>query len=207
MYFWVDSIHFSSPLSAVLHWGDVWERQRHGGDSGQRRLLSNHRRARAEPRGGAKHPESDAFLRHVRFLRAVCFPRQCLLRSHFHRCFCTRGLFYQREVLPLFQVGLPAKSGVAGGILLVVPNVMGIMCWSPPLDKLGNSVRGIQFCTVTSAWTFHTTMFLSVCSLTVPQCQWAVVHSFCSSCTGTRVKSEWWTGCVLCVLSGPGFSL
>ena len=35
------------------------------------------------------------------------------------------------------QVGLPAKSGVSGCVLLIIPNVMGICLWSPPLDRLG----------------------------------------------------------------------
>ena len=35
---------------------------------------------------------------------------------------------------------------MSGALILVIPNVMGIGLWSPPLDEKGNSVRGIQFC-------------------------------------------------------------
>ncbi|VDO84319.1 unnamed protein product [Soboliphyme baturini] len=44
-----------------------------------------------------------------------------------------------------FQVGLPAKSSISGGVILVVPNVMGFAIWSPLLDELGNAVRGVTF--------------------------------------------------------------
>jgi glutaminase len=46
----------------------------------------------------------------------------------------------------LYDVGLPAKSGVSGGILAVLPGQLGIAVYSPPLDARGNSVRGLAVC-------------------------------------------------------------
>ena len=46
----------------------------------------------------------------------------------------------------LYNVGIPAKSGVAGGVLAVLPGQIGIGVFSPRLDIHGNSVRGIRIC-------------------------------------------------------------
>ncbi|HEY9899604.1 MAG TPA: glutaminase A [Pantanalinema sp.] len=54
------------------------------------------------------------------------------------------------------EVGFPAKSGVGGGILAVVPNRWGIGVFSPRLDARGNSVRGIELCKALSReWRLH----------------------------------------------------
>jgi glutaminase len=45
-----------------------------------------------------------------------------------------------------YEVGVPAKSGVSGGILAVVPGKLGIGVFSPGLDVYGNSVRGTSVC-------------------------------------------------------------
>lgn len=49
---------------------------------------------------------------------------------------------YERSGDWAYTVGLPGKSGVGGGIMVVIPGVMGIAAFSPPLDEAGNSVRG-----------------------------------------------------------------
>jgi len=46
----------------------------------------------------------------------------------------------------LVSVGLPAKSGVSGGVFAVLPGRLGIGVYSPALDANGNSVRGIAVC-------------------------------------------------------------
>ena len=49
--------------------------------------------------------------------------------------------FYEHTGDWLYATGLPAKSGVGGGILAVVPGVMGLAAFAPPLDEAGNSVK------------------------------------------------------------------
>jgi glutaminase len=52
----------------------------------------------------------------------------------------TAGL-YETTGTWMFRVGAPAKSGVGGGIVAVVPGRYAIAVFSPPLDEAGNSVR------------------------------------------------------------------
>ena len=42
----------------------------------------------------------------------------------------------------MYRVGMPAKSGVGGGIVAVQPGAFAVATFAPPLDKPGNSVKG-----------------------------------------------------------------
>ena len=45
-----------------------------------------------------------------------------------------------------FEIGLPAKSGVSGGIVAIAPGKGALGAFAPPLDRAGNSVRGQRAC-------------------------------------------------------------
>ena len=46
----------------------------------------------------------------------------------------------------IYRVGIPAKSGVGGGIVAALPSQFGLGTFSPCLDSHGNSVRGLKVC-------------------------------------------------------------
>ena len=51
----------------------------------------------------------------------------------------------------IYRVGMPAKSGVGGGIVAALPAQLGLGTFSPPLDSHGNSVRGLKVCEALSS--------------------------------------------------------
>ncbi len=53
-----------------------------------------------------------------------------------------RRLLYELSGDWLYEIGLPGKSGVSGGIVIVSPGKGGLGTFSPALDEAGNSVRG-----------------------------------------------------------------
>jgi len=61
--------------------------------------------------------------------------------SHVLAVMATAGL-YERSGSWLYDVGLPGKSGVSGGIVTVAPGKGAVATYSPLLDAAGNSVRG-----------------------------------------------------------------
>ena len=85
-----------------------------GGDAGQRRREPDDRRS------GSSRP-------------GVC--RRVLA------VMATAGL-YELSGDWLYEIGMPGKSGVSGGIVTVSPGKGGLATYSPPLDAAGNSVRG-----------------------------------------------------------------
>ena len=92
--------------------------------------------------GGVQPSTSDRILQHDTVQKCLTLMMSC-------------GMYdYSGEWA--FTVGLPAKSGVSGVILVVVPGILGFCIWSPRLDEHGNSVRGIRFCKdLVATYNFH----------------------------------------------------
>jgi glutaminase len=85
----------------------------------------------------------------------------------------------------VYTVGLPAKSGVSGGVVAVLPGQLGIGVFSPPLDARGNSARGIRVCQRMAAdFDLHPLRFQ-------PEVRGVVRRSYrCGETRSNRVRTE-----------------
>lgn len=63
---------------------------------------------------------------------------------HYVLAVMTTAGMYEHSGDWLYDVGLPGKSGIGGGIVVVCPGKCGLGSFSPPLDAAGNSVRGVR---------------------------------------------------------------
>jgi glutaminase len=72
--------------------------------------------------------------------RVICSPKDA---HRVNAILSTSGMYDQSGEFA-FSVGLPAKSGVGGGLVAIVPNYGVICTWSPPLNSFGNSVVGMK---------------------------------------------------------------
>ncbi|MBS0558544.1 MAG: glutaminase A [Proteobacteria bacterium] len=68
----------------------------------------------------------------------VLYPDRC---RRILAVMATAGL-YEQSGDWLYEVGLPGKSGVSGGLVTIAPGKCGLGTFAPPLDDAGNSVRG-----------------------------------------------------------------
>ena len=79
--------------------------------------------------------------------RGVCLQNTCYLSpsrvKRINAIMLTCG-FYDEAGEFAFEVGLPGKSGVGGGIAALLPNNFTITVWSPGLNEKGNSLLGMQ---------------------------------------------------------------
>jgi len=78
----------------------------------------------------------------------------------------TAGL-YENSGEWAYRVGVPAKSGVGGGVVAVVPGRFALATFAPPLDEAGNSVRG-QLAIEKVVHDTGANMFLSAQSASAP---------------------------------------